>query len=74
MHDAKGRELKIGDTVLIPAKVKEVHVTEDYCDVSLESRFRRRPDGFKEHFNAINSGVTLRCNPGDENDLTGFPA
>lgn len=72
MHDAKGRELKVGDTILIPAKVTQVSATEDYCNVSAASFYGRRPDGAKETFGAINTGVMLRANPGDENDLAEF--
>jgi hypothetical protein len=69
MHDAKGRPLQPGDTVLIPATIKEVYPTEDYCNVSASSILGRRPDGQKETFGAINTGVMLRANEGDENDL-----
>jgi len=69
MHDRKGRNLSQGDIVLIPARVKEVMATDDYCNVMLESVFGRRPDDQKETIYAINTGVVLRANPGDENDL-----
>ncbi len=69
MHDAKGRELKVGDTVLIPAKVTELYATEEYCNVQAKSVIGRRPDGEKENFGGINTGVMIRANPGDENDL-----
>ena len=74
MHDAKGRELKAGDTVLIAATITNLYPTEDYCNVSAASVFGRRPDGAKETFGAINTGVMLRANPGDENDLTALGA
>jgi hypothetical protein len=67
MHDAKGRELKIGDTVLIPVTITELYPTEDYCNVSAKSVLGRRPDGMKEAFGAINTGVMLRANAGDDN-------
>jgi len=70
MHDRKGRELKAGDVVLIPMRIKEVSATEDYCNVSAESIFGRRPDDAKEYFGAINTGVMLRANAGDDNDLS----
>lgn len=70
MHDAKGRELKVGDVVLIPAKITQVYPTPDYCNVSATSVLGRRPDGAHENFNAINTGVMLRANADDENDLT----
>ncbi len=70
MHDAKGRELKVGDTVLIPAKITQLSPSENYCNVSAASVLGRRPDGAKENFGAINTGVMLRANAGDENDLS----
>lgn len=69
MHDAKGRPLKVGDVVLIPAKITDLYESEEYCNVSAESVFGRRPDGAKETFGAINTGVMLRAEDGDENDL-----
>lgn len=70
MHDAKGRPLKAGDLVLVPCRVKETNATEDYCNVTLETVFGRRPDGMVEHIGGINTAVTLRANAGDENDIT----
>lgn len=67
MHDAKGRPLKEGDFVLIPAKLTMLSATEDYCNVSAQSTLGRRPDGQKENFSAINTGVLLRANDGDDN-------
>jgi hypothetical protein len=68
MHDAKGRELKVGDIVLIPAKITQLLAAEDYCNVSAASLKGRRPDGLKENFGAINTAVLLRANEGDDND------
>lgn len=73
MHDAKGRPLKEGDVVLIPAKITSLHAGEDYCNVSLQTVLGRRPDDAKESISAINTGVLLRAEDGDENDL-GFAA
>lgn len=68
MHDAKGRELKVGDKVLIPGVVTFLSPSEDYCNVNIETDFGRRPDGVKENINAINTGVVLRNNAGDTNN------
>lgn len=68
MHDAKGRPLSVGDTVLIPARVTELQESEDYCNVSVETLVGRRPDGEKEHIHAINTGVLFRDNEGDVNN------
>ena len=36
-HDLMGKELKVGDTVLVPCQVKAIHLTEEYCNVELET-------------------------------------
>lgn len=64
MHDAKGRPLKVGDKVLIPAVVAQVHPGDD---VKAVSTCGRRPDGLKETFYAINTGVMFRAEDGDDN-------
>ena len=61
MHDARGKELKVGDIVLIPARIRELYTSEDYCNVSAESLLGRRPDSMKESF-SINTAVLLRAN------------
>jgi hypothetical protein len=66
MHDSNGLPLKAGDFVLLPAKVLDVSATENYCNVTLESLLGRRPDSQKERVYSINTGVTLRANPGDD--------
>jgi hypothetical protein len=71
MHDANGKELKVGDVVMIPAVIRDIGASDDYCNVSLTSVYGRRPDGAKESFNAINTGVLLRNNDGDTVD---YPA
>lgn len=61
-HDVHGRLLKVGDRVLILALVTHLDEGEDYCNVSLESVYGRRPDGLKEQFSGINTGV-LQLHP-----------
>lgn len=68
MHDAKGRALKVGDSILIPAVVTTVHPGQEYCNLTASSTGGRKPDGAKETF-CINANVVLRANPGDD---TGF--
>lgn len=69
MHDARNRPLKVGDRVLIPAVITELQATADYCNVTVESAIGRRPDKAREKVSAINTGVLLRSNAGDENDI-----
>lgn len=66
MHDARGKPLKAGDLVLIPALVKEVSAAEDYCNCNIETQIGRRPDGAKETIYAINTGVLIKVDANDE--------
>lgn len=36
-HDRDGRLLNVGDHVLVPCNIKEIHITEEYCNVNLET-------------------------------------
>ena len=61
MHDRFNRELKEGDLVLIPARVVELNSTADFCNVTVETIFGRRPDGQQERISAINTRVLVRA-------------
>jgi hypothetical protein len=37
-HDRDGNLLAVGDTVSVPCIVKEIHQTEDYCNVMLHTQ------------------------------------
>lgn len=68
-HDRKGKILKAGDFVLIPAIVTDIQAGEDFCNVTVETCFGRRPDDHFEKIHAINTGVMLRANLDDDVDL-----
>jgi hypothetical protein len=36
-HDMHGHELKVGDVVLIPARVKELHATLYHCNLTVDT-------------------------------------
>lgn len=59
MHDRNGTPLKVGDLVMIPGKITTLQAGEDYCNVGVETVHGRRPDGMKETFYAINTGVLV---------------
>jgi hypothetical protein len=42
-HDKRGTELQVGDTVMVPCRVKAIHLTEDYCNVDLETKIPMPP-------------------------------
>ena len=66
MHDAKGRELKTGDKILIPYVVTGLSPGTDYCNLSAASVLGRKPDGMPEYFSG-NTAVVFRANDGDDN-------
>lgn len=37
-HDNRGEELKVGDIVFVPCVIKAIHLTEQYCNVDVETR------------------------------------
>ena len=42
-HDKRGTELQVGDTVMVPCRVKAIHLTADYCNVDLETALSMPP-------------------------------
>lgn len=42
-HDIRGEELKVGDRVLVPCIIKAIHLTEEYCNIDLETRLNMPP-------------------------------
>jgi len=36
-HDKRGIELRVGDIVMVPCRIKAIHLTEEYCNVDLET-------------------------------------
>lgn len=65
MHDAHGKPLKKDDLVLVPCRITQLSETEDYCNVTLQTLFGRRPDGNPELIHAINTAVLIRANDVD---------
>lgn len=50
-HDSYGHTLNVGDVVYVPAKVIEIHQTENYCNVTLATE---RPMAPSNHLTTIN--------------------
>lgn len=49
-HDIHGNELHVGDLVTVRCRVKSIQLTEEYCNVSLETVERMFPG---EHVSAL---------------------
>lgn len=59
MHDIYGREIKVGDEIIIRYVVTAIQPGSDYCNLSAQSLAGRKPDGCKEYFTG-NSAVCER--------------
>jgi hypothetical protein len=58
-HDRNGNLIQVGDMVMIPCKIKEVHLTEDYCNVNLETKEEMYPTRDPSHF-SLNSKQVVK--------------
>ena len=66
MHDAKGRELKPGDHVMIPCVVLMTHASPDFCNLDVESLATMPGNDSKLRIAALNTRQVLRANEGDD--------
>jgi hypothetical protein len=64
MHDAKGRELKVGDRVVVPAVIVSVS-PGDYCTLDVETLGVMPGNGYKNKIYALNTKQVYRVNDGD---------
>ena len=48
-HDIDGKEFKVGDIVLVECKITEIHMTEEYCNVNLETTQPMYPTQDRNH-------------------------
>lgn len=44
-HDRIGQKIEVGDHVMVPCVVKEVHPTDDFCNLTLETLEPMYPAG-----------------------------
>ncbi len=52
---------------MVPFKVKAMHLTENYCNLDLETCATMPPEhNSKTHFSNVNSRMVLRANKGDD--------
>lgn len=72
-HDAKGRELKAGDRVMVPMIVVGVIPNEDFCNVHLQTVATMPHYKWKSELSAINTTMVLRAEPGDSLEYTTAP-
>lgn len=58
-HDKDGKEIKVGDRVTIEFEVKEVHMTENFCNVNLRSVIPMPP--YNDQFLTVAAVNTRQC-------------
>ena len=46
-HDLNGTEVRVGDRVNVPCKVTAIQLSEEYCNVTLETTEEMFPSGQK---------------------------
>lgn len=63
-HDHEGTALAVGDTVLIPCVVKEVHESAEYCNTVLETKYPL-PKTDYPFMITCNSALTVRASDTD---------
>lgn len=71
MHDAFGRELNVGDRVMIPATIKSVTLDENYCNLTVELEASMPPYSHRDS-QTVNAKQVLRNTEGDSLDYTVF--
>lgn len=70
MHDAFGRELKVGDVVVVPFEVVDYAPTSsEFCNVNLKSLATMPGNGEAVRLSAINTKQMIRANGGDRFDF-----
>lgn len=67
MHDAKGRELKIGDRVIIPCTINEIYASVDFCNCRVTGDYPMPGSPYPFSVSSINTQQLLRANEGDAN-------
>jgi len=65
MHDGKGRELKVGDRVMIPCIVRGVQAMPLYCNATVETE-ATMPGSNGTSTWAVNTRQMLRALDGDD--------
>ena len=62
-HDNSNQKLQVGDEVIVKFVIKSLTEGEEFCNVTLETVRGRRPDGAKETWSAVNTGVVELVKP-----------
>lgn len=66
MHDARGKGLKVGDTVMIPAIITQCSGDENFCCLNVETVGVMPGNGCKNTIYALSTKQVYRANDGDD--------
>ena len=66
-HDRNGNIVQVGDTVMVPCLIKAVHLTEDFCNVDLETKHCMYPTD-RPTVLTLNSKQTVKPWPNERGD------
>jgi hypothetical protein len=61
-HDRDGNLLEIGDFVYIPCIVKSISLTEDYCNLTLETTIPMPPENKYTNTYTLNTKQIIKVN------------
>jgi hypothetical protein len=64
-HDSKGRELKIGDRVILAGKITGISPSEGFCNCTVELDHVMPPESTKTTLSAINTRQLERAEKAD---------
>jgi hypothetical protein len=67
-HDRNGNILNVGDTVMVPCRIKAIHLTEDYCNIDIETE-RPMPPTDRATALTLNSKQTVKPWANERGDL-----
>ena len=62
-HDAKSNLLKVGDKVVIPGTITQIHMTEEYCNCTVELDYPMPPYTDKQVISSINTKQVEKVQP-----------
>jgi len=62
-HDIHDNELRVGDCVMVPCKIKAIHLTEEFCNLDLETSLGMWPSDAPLSL-TLNSRQTVKVEQG----------
>ncbi len=67
-HDRNDNVLQVGDVVMVPCRVKAIHLTEEFCNLDLETIEVLFPSNNRSAL-TLNAKQTVKPWPNERGDL-----